>query len=143
MVIRIRQEARPDPTFPDIKRFDVNRVDQISANMREFSDIKKVIIIGHSGVGGIYVGSGSIPNSNISANPGSNNVSPYSMPWSGLTPDADIELWGCNSSWAAQDFANAANRSTMGFNNKINFDSDGQPFVRWYRAGGEQRFSPK
>ena len=125
----------------DVKIFDVNRVDQISAHLREYNDIKKVVIIGHSGTG-IFVGSSYNPNTNIMVKPGPNNVHPSTLPWGGLLKDAEIELWGCHSATTGQDIANASGHRTMGFTNFLNFEENGKPFVRWYRPGGAVWFKP-
>ncbi|QDQ25686.1 RHS repeat-associated core domain-containing protein [Chitinimonas arctica] len=124
-------------------RYDVKTVAQINAVLKATKDIGGVYFIGHAGGHSVYVGADPAPGSNISTLPGEKNVSPFSMDWSNLNKNAQINVWGCNSTLAAQDLANASGRKAVGFSNFDNFDEKtGRPFVRWYKSGGPEIFSP-
>ncbi|WP_232363770.1 RHS repeat domain-containing protein [Desulfogranum japonicum] len=130
----------------DVSIHNVNTVSDLNTALKTHDDIVRIVIIGHSNSRVIGVGNANAPGTNISTRGGINDVSPYFLNWSNLTVDASIEIWGCNSgkgeNSVAQDIANASNRPTSGFENYLNFDKNGKPFVRWHRPGGIREFTP-
>ena len=129
-------------TSNDVSRYNVTNVSQVNTILSSTKDIGSVYFIGHSGLGGIYVGAKAAPGTNISTAPGINNIHPRDVNWSNLNNNAEINIWGCNSSNIAKEIANASRRIAGGYSNYLNFDESGQPFVRWIRPGGYEKFSP-
>ena len=124
---------------------NVSMVSQVESVLKSHKDIVWVVFIGHASSKKINIGNGDIAGTNISSIREKNDVSPYLLDWHNLTPDATIDIWGCNagsgSNSIAQDLANASNRTTFAYENCINFDDNGEPFIRWFRSGGRRRFT--
>ena len=107
-------------------------------------DIINLIIIGHSASWGVFAGSESKPDTNLSSQAGANNIHPNDLNWSGVEY---IEIWGCNAgNGIAQDIANASGVSVKAPTDFLNFTGAGRPFLRIWRQvfnGAEwQEFQP-
>jgi len=102
-------------------------VSQVNNFLSSYNDIVNVTFIGHSSKKAIYVGSSSLPDTNISMIQGPNDVNPNSLNWSNLTSDATINIWGCNagsggSNSISQSIANSSGANVTAPNSTINFE---------------------
>ena len=118
-----------NPTFDEPIVVHVDRVAGVNRELVEHNNIGKVIFIGHaSGNGAIHPGMEALPETNISPENSSHNVHPADLYWGNLNKQATIEIIGCNSAQAAQNFADAANVPAIGSTNYIGFTNDGEPY---------------
>jgi hypothetical protein len=105
---------------------DVNRIRTINTYLRHYTNIKDVVIIGHSSSEGIYVGADPQRGTNISNVPGRNNAPPSSINWSNV--DGTVRLWGCNAGRGpnsiAQSVATASQRRVEAYTNYVNLGSE-------------------
>jgi RHS repeat-associated protein len=136
----------------NIQRFDVSTVSEVNAALSGGKDIVGIDFIGHSSPELIAVGSGDLPDTNISMSGGSNDVSPYSLDWSNVKQggEAQIRIIGCRAGQSdnpvthaiAQSLANASGANVVAPTQRLNFTEAGSAFVKWWReaTGGENEW---
>jgi RHS repeat-associated protein len=108
---------------------DVQRVSQIRDVVKVHPSIKDLYIAGHASPGQVHVGADSLPDTNMTTDPGPNNTNPNSIKWSNVK--GTVHLWGCNTAVAsstsvsaARQIANAGAARVEGFNNYVTQTTD-------------------
>lgn len=122
----------------------VKTVTELQTAISVRTNIRDLVVIGHSNQNLIAVGSGDLPATNISTSRRKNDISPYEINWENVI--GAVHIWGCNAASGpanlsiAQSIANASRRPVEAYSNFVTLGRDG-PVTTGLRASilGVQR----
>ena len=107
----------------------VRTVSEFRKSISIRNNIRDLVIIGLSAADKIAVGSNSVPDINISQNPGPNNVPPSKVDWGNVK--GGTHVWGCNAAHTplntsiAKKIANASQRPVEAYSNYVTLGPNG------------------
>lgn len=152
MILKTERNPRRDPKDPwedwattAVKKFvrpgdefvveDVNSVTELKKSLSVRSNIRNLVMIGHSEQNKIAVGSENLPDTNISGAAGPNDVSPSKVDWGNVK--GSIHVWSCNAAEnpvnisIAKQIAKASRRPVEAYSNFVTLGPSGPITSGW------------